>query len=82
MRGIIVAMIVVAFAGPAFAQGLNIQDPGKRKTDVDVKQEREREAGYNAGISKIPDPKGKPDPWGNVRGPATPQANPSRPNSK
>jgi hypothetical protein len=56
----------------------------KLKTDVEVKQEQEREAGYKTGVSKIPDAKGKVDPWGGVRnatGSATSQ-NQSRSNSK
>jgi hypothetical protein len=41
------------------------------KTDVEVKQEQEREAGFKAGLGKIPDAKGKKDPWGSVRSDST-----------
>ena len=37
------------------------------KTDVEVKQEQDRERAYKSGINKIPDQKAKVDPWGAVR---------------
>jgi len=87
MRKTVLAIMIVAMATPVCAQispnlagGRSI----KPKTDVEVKQEQEREAGYKAGVSKIPDAKGKVDPWGGVRGAATPASgqNQSRSNSK
>jgi hypothetical protein len=86
MRSLVAMMIIVAMATPAGAQiSPNLmQDMPKFKTDVEVKQEQERESGYKAGLSKIPDPKTKADPWGNVRGPETPQSTQKqqRPGSK
>jgi hypothetical protein len=86
MRSLVAMMIVVAVATPAGAQlSPNImQDMPKLKTDVEVKQEQERESGYKAGLSKIPDQKAKTDPWGTVRGSEAPQSNqkPQRPGSK
>jgi hypothetical protein len=69
VRKTVLALVIAAIATPAGAQmGPNLSGGRtKLKTDVDVKQEREREAGYKAGLSKIPDAKGKPDPWGGVR---------------
>jgi len=56
----------------------------KAKTDDDIKYEQELDQAYKSGLSKIPDQKAKADPWGNVRGAATPQSNPTqrRPSSK
>jgi hypothetical protein len=79
MRRLVAATIIVMMAGPALAQVSPnlIGDSMKLKTDVEVKQERERESNYKAGLSKIPEQKAKADPWGNVRT-ATPQANSSQ----
>jgi hypothetical protein len=86
MRSLVAMTIIVAVATPAGAQiSPNIMgEMPKFKTDVEVKQEQERESGYKAGLGKIPDQKAKVDPWGNVRGAATPQSNQSqqRPASK
>jgi hypothetical protein len=79
MRRLVAATIIVMMGGPALAQiSSNLMGDGiKLKTDEEVKQERERENGYKAGLSKIPDQKAKSDPWGNVRA-STPQANPAQ----
>jgi hypothetical protein len=93
---LIMAMLIVAMAAPAYAQlapgsapegakpSITMGGDKKAKTDDDVKYERELDQAYKSGLSKIPDQKAKSDPWGNVRGAATPQANPNqrRPNSK
>jgi hypothetical protein len=85
VRNIVLALVIAALATPAYAQfnpNMAGQDV-KLKTDVEVKQEREREAGYKSGVSKIPDGKSKSDPWSGVRSaaPASGQ-NQSRSNSK
>ena len=70
MKKLVTAVMVAAIATPAYAQGVapNVLGDGARlKTDVDIKQERDRENGFKSGLSKIPDAKGKVDPWGNVR---------------
>jgi hypothetical protein len=86
VKSLVAMMVVMAMATPAGAQiSPNLVGEGMhRKTDVEVKQEQEREKNYKAGISKIPDQKGNADPWGNVRGAATPQSKQSqqRPGSK
>jgi hypothetical protein len=75
VRKTVLAITIVAMATPVYAQlSPNLAGGGVKlnpKTDVEVKQEQEREAGYKAGVSKIPDAKGKVDPWGGVRGAAT-----------
>jgi hypothetical protein len=51
-------------AGPS----INLMSDGMHfKTDVEVKQEQDRERAYKSGVSKIPDQKAKNDPWGVVR---------------
>jgi len=73
----VLALLIAAMATPVYAQMAPNFAAGdvKLKTDVEVKKEQEREAGYKSGVSKIPDAKGKVDPWGGVRGAATPAAN-------
>ena len=86
MKNTVLALVVVAMATPVYAQMAPnfAADDVKLKTDVDVKKEQEREAGYKSGVSKIPDAKGKVDPWGGVRGATTPASgqNQSRSSSK
>ncbi len=84
MRKTVLALVAVALTTPVHAQIMPnaIGDGVHRKTDVEVKQEQEREAGYRSGISKIPDAKGKVDPWGGVRNATAPAQNQSRSNPK
>jgi len=75
VRYIVMAMMIVAVTTPASAQFKpNMLDDGKKmKTQEEVKAQEERENSYKAGVSKIPDQKGKTDPWGGVRSSSTPQ---------
>src|SRR5262245_43836424 len=60
MRNTVLARMIATLATPAYAQfAPNLAGPGKigPKTDVEVRQEKEREAGYRAGIGQIPDAK-------------------------
>jgi len=81
MRKAALAIVIAALATPVCAQiSPNVAaDDVRLKTDVEVKQEQDREAGYKSGVSKIPDQKGKLDPWGNVRGATTPPSGRSQP---
>ena len=85
LRNTVLALVIAAMATPAYAQFTpNLAGSGTHpKTDVEVKQEQERESGYRSGVSRIPDAKGKSDPWAGVRGaaPATGQNQP-RSNAK
>jgi hypothetical protein len=76
VKNFVIAMMVVAIATPAYAQMVmpNLEGPDrpKLKTDVEIKQEQDRENGFKAGLKKIPDQKAKVDPWGDVRGNAPP----------
>jgi hypothetical protein len=84
MRNTVLALVIAAMATPAYAQfSPNLAGGANRlKTDVEVKQEKEREAGYRSGVSKIPDAKGKTDPWGGVRNAAPAPQSPSRSSTK
>ncbi len=80
MRNTVLALAIVAMATPVHAQIMPNVSAGsvKLKTDVEVRQEQEREAGYKSGLSKIPDSKGKVDPWGGVRSATTPASGQSQ----
>ena len=83
MKCLMAMVILVAIATPVCAQAPNMLGGGSKKPRanvVDPQQEKERERAYESGIAKIPDAKGKMDPWGNVRSPAAPQ--PERPASR
>jgi hypothetical protein len=85
VRKTVLALVVAVVATPVCAQTAPnfAADSVKLKTDVDIKREQERESGYRSGMSKIPDQKGKSDPWGGVRNAAPPPAqNQSRSSAK
>ena len=86
LRHTVLALVIAALVTPAYAQfAPNLAGGGRvnPKTDAEVKQEQERESGYRSGVSKIPDGKGKSDPWASVRGAApAPGQNQSRSNAK
>jgi hypothetical protein len=86
VRHIVLALVIAALATPAYAQfAPNLVGGGSvhPKTEVEVQQEKERESGYRSGVSKIPDAKGKSDPWAGVRGAApAPGQNQSRSSAK
>jgi hypothetical protein len=66
MRSLMAAAIVVAFAGPAYAQGLPpIGIPmGEEKPQKPVDPIKENE--YKSAIGGLPTPKTS-DPWGTIR---------------
>jgi len=71
--------MILALATPAYAQApaMNLLGGGMatKKTDVEIQREKDTENGYKSGLGKIPDAKGKTDPWGTVRSGPAPQAN-------
>ena len=92
VKKLIMTMLLLAgMAAPAAAQmpgqggggpSLNVMGEGYHlKTDVEVKEQQERERAYKSGISKIPDQKAKNDPWGVVRTPPSTASN-QRPAAK
>jgi hypothetical protein len=84
VRNTVLALVIAALATPAYAQLSPNLATGARinpKTDAEVQQEKDRESGYRAGVSKIPDGKGKSDPWASVRS-AAPAQNQSRSTAK
>src|SRR5215471_5528890 len=85
VRTTVAAIITTTLATPVYAQfSPNLAGMGsKPKTDVEARQEKERDAGYKSGLSRIPDAKAKVDPWGSVRNaPAAANQSQSRSNSK
>ena len=97
MRSLVTTMMIVAMAAPAYAQlppgtgsseggkpSITVGGDKKAKTADEIKYEQDLDRAYKSGLNKIPDQKAKTDPWGNVRGAATPQtnANQRRPGSK
>jgi hypothetical protein len=86
LRNTVLALVIAALATPAYAQlAPNMLGGGRAnpKTEAEVQQEKEREAGYRSGVAKIPDSKGKSDPWAGVRGATpAPAQNQSRSNAK
>jgi hypothetical protein len=89
VRHTVLALIIApafALATPALAQvgtAPNVMaDSVHLKTDVEVKAEQDREAGFKAGLGKIPDAKTKKDPWGSVRSGSTSAQNQTKPGAK
>jgi hypothetical protein len=86
LRNTVLALVIAALATPAYAQLTpNMLGDGRSnpKTEAEVQKEKEREAGYRSGVGKIPDAKGKSDPWAGVRSAApAPAQNQSRSNAK
>ena len=69
MKKIFAFVIAMSLATPAFSQlapNLAGRDT-KIKTDVEVREQEERENAFKSGLGKIPDGKATVDPWGNVR---------------
>jgi hypothetical protein len=70
------AIVAALLTGSAVAQSMNMPLGGTKTLSDDEKaQKAEQERAYKAAIGKIPDQKANTDPWGNVRGAGTPQAN-------
>ena len=80
------AALIALLTGPAYAQTphINLMQDVKSKTPEEIARDKINEQAYKDSLRKIPDAKGKVDPWGNVRGAATPQSsqNQQRPGSK
>lgn len=79
MRTILCALCAAAIFGlaaPAHAQNINLLGGGslKPKTQDDVDAEAARNRDYQNTIKKLPDQNAKRDPWGNLRGSGTADA--------
>ncbi len=69
MRVFGVAAIIVALAGPGWAQEKPVQRYGEKdkdKTYNEKLQEKEAERAYQRSLGSVPE-KGPVDPWGNAR---------------
>lgn len=74
MRVVLVAAMILALSGTAFAQALTkYGEPEKDKTPSDIAAEKAAEKAYRRSLGNIPD-KGPGDPWGTVRSPDAPKA--------
>jgi hypothetical protein len=76
VRAIIAAAIIVALAGPGWAQQKPVQRYGEKdkdKTWGEMEQEKEAERAYKRSLGTVPD-KGPVDPWGNARNVGEPKA--------
>jgi len=69
VKTFIAASIIVALAGPAWAQQQPMQRYGEKdkdKTWNEMEQEKEAERAYKRSLDNVPE-KGPVDPWGNAR---------------
>jgi hypothetical protein len=66
MRVVLVAAMILALSGIAFAQAVPKMDPDKTPSDIEA--EKNAEKAYRRSLGNIPD-KGPTDPWGVVRSP-------------
>lgn len=78
MRTILCALCATAMLGlaaPAQAQNVNLMGAGvKLKTQDAVDAEAARNRDYKDAMKKLPDQNAKRDPWGNMRGNGTADA--------
>jgi hypothetical protein len=80
MRTILCALCaatIVGLAAPSHAQNINLLGsgslkPGKTQEEADAEAQRNRD--YRDTMKKLPDQGGKRDPWGNMRGGGTADA--------
>ena len=75
VRAFIAASVIVALAGPAWAQQKPMQRYGEKdkdKTWGEMDQEKEAERAYKRSLGNVPD-KGPVDPWGNARSAEAPK---------
>jgi hypothetical protein len=76
MRTLLYATLIVGLAAPAWAQDLNLLGAASlhQKTQDEVDQETQRNKDYQEKLKQLPDQNVKKDPWGNMRGADTGQA--------
>jgi hypothetical protein len=75
--GFLSAALILAFAAPAYAQGMNIVAPNLKYTTQDeVDAAAKQEKDYKATLKKLPEQKTSNDPWGNVRNNGTAPTDP------
>jgi len=74
MRTLLLAVLFVLLAAPAFSQGLDLSHIGaKTRSPAQEQREQEIDQAYKSATKKIPSQNAQVDPWHNVRG-----ASPSR----
>ena len=68
MKVVLLTVMLAVLTGPAFAQGINLLQEGKRPvTQEEVDRQKAIDEAYKSSMGKIPDQKPSTDPWGNVR---------------
>jgi hypothetical protein len=74
MRVVLVCATILALTAPACAQGMGggmgggMRGKGRHGQDQSAQRKpRIDEKAYKAALDRIPEPKGKVDPWGNMR---------------
>ena len=85
MRILSAAAVIALLAGPAYAQGhqINLISELPSKTPEEKEADAIKEKAYKESLRKIPDTKTSSDPWGNVRGADTPKSvAPAKPRTK
>jgi hypothetical protein len=77
----ILALLSMVLAGPAFAQGLNLVMPDRGLTNEEIERNKAIDEAYQNAKKKIPEQKPSSDPWGNVRasGSSSQPAAPAKP---
>jgi hypothetical protein len=74
MRTLLLAVLFVLLAAPAFSQGFDLSHIGeKTRSPAQEPREQEIDQAYKSATKKIPSQHAQVDPWHNVRG-----ASPSR----
>jgi hypothetical protein len=76
MRILSAAAVIAMLAGPAYAQGsnLNLISELPSKTPEEKEADAIKEKAYKESLRKIPTAKTSSDPWGNVRSAETPKS--------
>jgi hypothetical protein len=73
MRVVLVAAVMLALGGTAFAQSVpKYGEVDKDRSPSDIAAEKAAEKAYRKSLGNIPD-KGPGDPWGAVRSPDAPK---------
>lgn len=67
MRTLLMAMIAMMLAAPAYAQGMGGGHRQQRNEKAEPAKPKVDEKAYRAALEKIPEPKGKVDPWAKMR---------------
>jgi hypothetical protein len=85
MKILSAAAVIAMLAGPAYAQGpnVNLMPDLPSKTAEEKEADAIKDKAYKESLRKIPAAQGSSDPWGNVRSAETPKSvAPAKPRTK